>query len=97
MYLGTDHGDNFGPKREEVTRGWRKLSNEELHNLQSSLVIRPIWMTTSWRMCGCAFSTHRSEERYISLYNLVGEYFSDLSVHVKIILRQTLRKYEEYH
>jgi hypothetical protein len=26
----------FGPKRDEVTRGWRKLHNEELHNLQSS-------------------------------------------------------------
>jgi hypothetical protein len=22
----------FGPKRDEVTRGWRKLHNEELHN-----------------------------------------------------------------
>jgi hypothetical protein len=26
----------FGIKREEVTRGWRKLHNEELHNLYSS-------------------------------------------------------------
>jgi hypothetical protein len=25
-----------GPKREEVTGGWRKLHNEELHNLYSS-------------------------------------------------------------
>jgi hypothetical protein len=24
----------FGPKRAEVTGGWRKLHNEELHNLQ---------------------------------------------------------------
>jgi hypothetical protein len=23
----------FGPKREEVARGWRRLQNEELHNL----------------------------------------------------------------
>jgi hypothetical protein len=23
----------FGPKRDEVARGWRKLHNEELHNL----------------------------------------------------------------
>jgi hypothetical protein len=23
----------FEPKREEVTEGWRKLNNEELHNL----------------------------------------------------------------
>jgi hypothetical protein len=26
----------FGPKREEVTGGWRKLRNEELHNLYYS-------------------------------------------------------------
>jgi hypothetical protein len=26
----------FGPKRDEVTGGWRKLDNEELHDLYSS-------------------------------------------------------------
>jgi hypothetical protein len=26
----------FGPKRDGVTGGWRKLYNEELHNLYSS-------------------------------------------------------------
>jgi hypothetical protein len=25
----------FGPKRDEVTGGWRKVHNEELHNLYS--------------------------------------------------------------
>jgi hypothetical protein len=25
----------FGPKRDEVTGGWRKLHNKELHNLYS--------------------------------------------------------------
>jgi hypothetical protein len=29
----------FGPKTEEVTRGWRKLHSEELRNLYSSLSI----------------------------------------------------------
>jgi hypothetical protein len=29
----------FGPKRDEVTGGWRKLHNEELHNLNSSPII----------------------------------------------------------
>jgi hypothetical protein len=33
----------FGPKRDEVTGGWRKLRNEELHNLYSSTdIIRAI-------------------------------------------------------
>jgi hypothetical protein len=26
----------FGPKRDEVTEEWRKLHNEELHNLYST-------------------------------------------------------------
>jgi hypothetical protein len=26
----------FGPNRDKVTRGWRKMHNEELHNLYSS-------------------------------------------------------------
>jgi hypothetical protein len=29
----------FEPKRDEVTGGWRKLHNEELHNLYSSSII----------------------------------------------------------
>jgi hypothetical protein len=33
----------FGPKRDEMTGGWRKLHNEELHNLYSSpSIIRKI-------------------------------------------------------
>jgi hypothetical protein len=37
----------FGPKREDVTRDWRKLHYEELHNLYSSPNIR---MTKSRKM-----------------------------------------------
>jgi hypothetical protein len=29
----------FGPKREEVARGWRRLHNEELHNLSQQIVL----------------------------------------------------------
>jgi hypothetical protein len=36
----------FRPKRDEVTGGWRKLHNEELHNLYSS----PTRMIKSRRM-----------------------------------------------
>jgi hypothetical protein len=38
----------FGPKRDDVTGDWRKLHNEELHNLYSSTNI--IRMIKSWRM-----------------------------------------------
>jgi hypothetical protein len=40
--------ENIWPKRDEVTGGWRKLHNEELHNLYSSP--RLIRMTKSRRM-----------------------------------------------
>jgi hypothetical protein len=39
---------NIWPKSDEVVGGWRKLQNEELHNLYSSLSI--IRMTKSRRM-----------------------------------------------
>jgi hypothetical protein len=38
----------FGPKRDEVTKGWRKLHNKELHNMYSSPSI--IRMIKSRRM-----------------------------------------------
>jgi hypothetical protein len=40
----------FGPKRDEVTGGWRKLHNEKLHNVYSSPSI--IKMVKSRRMRG---------------------------------------------
>jgi hypothetical protein len=38
----------FGPKRDQMIRGWRKLHNEELHNLDPSPSI--IRMIKSRRM-----------------------------------------------
>jgi hypothetical protein len=39
----------FGPKRDEVTGGWRKLHNEELHKLYSSpSIIRMIKSRMRW-------------------------------------------------
>jgi hypothetical protein len=38
----------FGRKRDQVTRGWRKLHNEKLHNMNFSPSV--IWMIKSRRM-----------------------------------------------
>jgi hypothetical protein len=50
----------FLPKRDEVTEGWRKLHNEELHNLYSSLSI-----IRSQDLMGMAYSTNGGEEECI--------------------------------
>jgi hypothetical protein len=42
----------FGPKRDEETGGWRKLHNEELHNLYSSPSIIRVIKTRRMRWAG---------------------------------------------
>jgi hypothetical protein len=42
----------FGPKRDEVTGDWRKLHNEELHNLYSSPSIIRIIKSRRMRCAG---------------------------------------------
>jgi hypothetical protein len=42
----------FGPKRVEVTGGWRKLHNEELHNLYSSSSIIRMIKSRKMRLAG---------------------------------------------
>jgi hypothetical protein len=42
----------FGPKRDEVTGGWKKLHNEELHGLYSSLSIVRVIKTRRMRWAG---------------------------------------------
>jgi hypothetical protein len=53
----------FGPKTDEVRGGWRKLHNEEFHNLYSSPSI--IRMIKSRKMMGRACSTNEGEEERI--------------------------------
>jgi hypothetical protein len=42
----------FGSKRDEVMGGWRKLHNEELHNLYSSPSIIRMIMSRRMRWAG---------------------------------------------
>jgi hypothetical protein len=42
----------FEPKRDEVTGGWRKMHNEELHNLYSSSGIIRIVKSRTMRWAG---------------------------------------------
>jgi hypothetical protein len=51
----------FGPKRDEVTGGWRKLHNEELHNLYFLPNISR--MIKSRKMGWAGHATRMGEER----------------------------------
>jgi hypothetical protein len=42
----------FGPKRDGVTGGWRKLHNEELHNMNSSSSLNRIIKLRRMRWAG---------------------------------------------
>jgi hypothetical protein len=53
----------FGPKRDEVTGEWRKLHNEELHNLYSSPDI--IRQVKSRRMMWAGHMARMGEERKV--------------------------------
>jgi hypothetical protein len=51
----------FGPKREEVAGDWRKVHNEELHNLYASLNIIRVIRTRKLRWAGHV--THGRDEK----------------------------------
>jgi hypothetical protein len=57
----------FGPKRDGVTGGWRKLHNEELHNLYSSPSI--IRIKESKRMRWAGHVTQMGKKR--NVYSLL--------------------------
>jgi hypothetical protein len=60
----------FGPKRDGVTGGWRKLHNEELHNLYSSPSIIRIIKSKRMRWAG---HVARMEEKRNVYRLLVGK------------------------
>jgi hypothetical protein len=55
----------FGSKRDEVTRGWRKLHNEELRDLYSSLSTSIIRIITSGRMRWAGYVARIGEKRNV--------------------------------
>jgi hypothetical protein len=60
----------FGPKRDEVTGGWRRLHNEELHNLYSSPSIIRMIKSRRMRLAG---HVARMEEKWNGYRILLGK------------------------
>jgi hypothetical protein len=84
----------FGPKRDEVTGGWRKLHNEELHNLYcSSSIIRMI-KSRKMRWAGHVARMGRRETRIGFWWERRKgrDHQEDLDVGGRIILRWILER-----
>jgi hypothetical protein len=84
----------FGPKWEEVMGGWKKLHNEELHNLYA---LQNIIMAIKSRRMRCMGHIARMEELRNAGSNLVGKpkrkgQWEDLGVDGMIILELILGK-----
>ena len=60
----------FGPRRDEITGEWRRLHNEGLNDLYSSLNI--VWVTKSRRMCWVGHVALMGKEKRV-YRDLVGK------------------------
>jgi len=87
--LNTALRDIFGPKSEELTGGWRKLCNEELHNLYClSGTIRAIKSRKKF----AGYITYREEINSYKILKYQKErvHFEDPAIDGRMILKWIL-------
>jgi hypothetical protein len=84
----------FGPKREEVARGWSRLHNEELHNLYASPNIVRVVKSRSVRWVGHVVCMEEMKNIYRILVGKPEgkDRSEDLDVDGRIILEWFLQK-----
>jgi hypothetical protein len=84
----------FGPNRDEVTGEWRKLHNEELHDLYSPIIVRVI----KYRRMRCEGLVARMVGRIGAYRVLVGRsdgkryHLGHLGLYGTIILKWNFKK-----
>jgi hypothetical protein len=84
----------FGPKRDEVTGGWRKLHNEELHGLYSSTGIVRVIKARRMRWAGhmARMGEVRGAHNILVVSRVGRNHYEDLGVDGRITLRWILGK-----
>jgi hypothetical protein len=84
----------FGPKGGEVTGGWRKLHNEELHNLYSSPSIIRMIKSRRMRWAGNVARMGERRNAYRILWEIQKErdYWEDQDVGGWTILKLILER-----
>jgi hypothetical protein len=86
----------FGPKRDEVMGEWRKIQNEELHDLSSSPNIVQVIKIRRMRWVRHMASMGESRGAYRVWWGNLREkdHFEDPGVDGRIILRWIFRKWD---
>ena len=86
----------FGPKRDEVMGEWRKIQNEELHDLYSSPNIVQVIKLRRMRWVRHMASMGESRGAYRVWWGNLREkdHFEDPGVDGRIILRWIFRKWD---
>jgi hypothetical protein len=84
----------FGPKRDEVTGEWRKLHNEKLHDLYSSITIVRVIKSRRMRWAGhVAWMGERRDVYRIMVGKLRGKRQQGTpGINERIILRWIFKK-----
>jgi hypothetical protein len=84
----------FGPKRDKLTGGWRKLHNEELHNLYYSPSIIRMIKSKRIKCVGHVVRTGRMHIGVLRENEKERRHYEDLYVVGWIILKQILEKHD---